>query len=93
MASMPLFLLRPPSLRKTTHEHPDQIRHNWSQTYCRRQEQRLSKEWVMYKSTNKIESYAIENCPNLKKAYVPNKTTVDTDVFYGVHSTFQIIRK
>ena len=48
---------------------------------------------VVQAGTNKIEAYAIENCPNLKKAYVPNKTTVDADAFYGVHSTFQIIRK
>ena len=47
---------------------------------------------IVQSGTNKIEAYAIENCPNLKKAYVPAKTTVDTNAFYGVHSTFQIIR-
>jgi hypothetical protein len=42
--------------------------------------------------TSKIESYAIENCPNLRKAYVPSATTIEENAFAGVHSTFQIIR-
>ena len=48
---------------------------------------------IVQSGTNKIEAYAIENCPNLKKAYIPVQTTVDPNAFYGVHSTFQIIRK
>ena len=47
---------------------------------------------IVQSGTNKIEAYAIENCPNLKKAYVPAKTIVDTNAFYGVHSSFQVIR-
>jgi len=43
--------------------------------------------------TQKIEAYAIENCPNLKKAYLPKNAKVDENAFYGVHSTFQIIRQ
>ena len=48
---------------------------------------------IVQSGTNKIEAYAIENCPNLKKVYIPVQTTVDPNAFYGVHSTFQIIRK
>jgi hypothetical protein len=42
--------------------------------------------------TSKIEAFAIENCPNLRKAYVPSATTIEENAFSGVHSTFQIIR-
>ena len=47
---------------------------------------------VVQSGTNKVEAYAIENCPNLKNAYVPAKTTVDAKAFYGVHSSFQVVR-
>ena len=45
------------------------------------------------KSHDKVESYAIENCPNLRKAYVPKNANVADDAFYGVHPSFQIIRQ
>lgn len=47
---------------------------------------------VIQKGTKKLEAYAIENCPNLQKAYIPEETIVDTNAFYGVHSNFKIIR-
>ena len=48
---------------------------------------------VVSSGTKTLESYAIENCPNLRKAYVPENAKLADDAFYGVHSTFQIIRK
>jgi len=47
---------------------------------------------VIQQGTKKLEAYAIENCPNLQKAYIPEKTIVDTNAFYGVHNNFKIIR-
>ena len=48
---------------------------------------------VISSGTKTLESYAIENCPNLRKVYVPEDAQVAEDAFYGVHSSFQIIRK
>lgn len=47
---------------------------------------------VIQAETKKVEAYAFENCPNLKKAYIPEETMVDTNAFYGVHSSFKVIR-
>ena len=38
-----------------------------------------------------IEPWAVENCPNLKKAYVPKETDVKKNAFYNVHPDFEII--
>ena len=48
---------------------------------------------VITSGTQSLESYAIENCPNLRKAYVPKNANVADDAFYGVHPSFQIIRQ
>lgn len=47
---------------------------------------------VIQQGTKKLEAYAIENCPNLQKAYIPEETSVDANAFYGVHANFKIIR-
>lgn len=47
---------------------------------------------VFQPGTQKLESYAIENCPNLRKAYIPEETVLSENAFYGVHSTFQVVR-
>lgn len=48
-------------------------------------------EIVFPKETVTISAYAIEKCPNLKVAYVPEGATVQTGAFTGVHSTFNIV--
>lgn len=47
---------------------------------------------VVQSNTTQIDAYSVENCPNLRKAYIPNATKVDANAFYGVHSSFQIVR-
>lgn len=47
---------------------------------------------VFAEGTKNIDSYAIENCPNLHKAYVPTSTEVADHAFYNVASDFQLIR-
>lgn len=42
--------------------------------------------------TAKLESYAVEKCPNLKVAYVPKDAEVSSSAFYGVHNDFRIER-
>ncbi len=42
--------------------------------------------------TTNIDAYAIENCPNLRQAYVPTSANVATGAFYNVASNFQLIR-
>lgn len=39
-----------------------------------------------------IGAYAIEKCPNLKVAYIPESTSVNESAFYNVHPDFKIIR-
>ena len=39
-----------------------------------------------------LEAYAFEDCPNLRKAYIPQETKVDKNAFYGVHTNFEVIR-
>ena len=48
-------------------------------------------ELVIAKGTKTIESWAVENCPNLKKAYVPKDAEVYENAFFNVHSDFEII--
>ncbi|HRF85560.1 MAG TPA: transglutaminase domain-containing protein [Alloprevotella sp.] len=50
-------------------------------------------EIVFPEGTEKIESYAIEFCPNLKVAYVPENTVIEENAFCEVHSEFKIIRR
>lgn len=42
--------------------------------------------------TAKLESFAVEKCPNLKVAYVPKDAEVSSSAFYGVHNDFRIER-
>ena len=47
---------------------------------------------VIQPGTKLLEAYAFENCPRLRKAYIPEETVVDANAFYGVHSEFEILR-
>lgn len=47
---------------------------------------------IVAPGTKKIEAWGVENCPNLKIAYVPEDTQIDDNAFMGVHPDFQIIR-
>ena len=47
---------------------------------------------VIQPGTKKIEAYAFENCPSLRKAIIPEETVVDANAFYGVHAEFKILR-
>ena len=47
---------------------------------------------VFQPGTKNLEAYAIENCPNLRKAYIPEETVLSEKAFYGVHSGFQVVR-
>ncbi len=47
---------------------------------------------VIQPGTKKLEAYAFENCPLLRKAIIPEETVVDANAFYGVHSEFKILR-
>lgn len=49
-------------------------------------------EVVVAKGTKSIESWAFENCPNLKVAYVPEGVEIAEEAFYGVHGSFKVIR-
>ena len=49
-------------------------------------------EIVIAKGTKNIEAWAVENCPNLKVAYIPESTQVDENAFYSVHKDFRIVR-
>lgn len=49
-------------------------------------------EVIIAPGTQKLEAYAFENCRQLRKAYVPENTEVDTRAFYQVHAKFEIIR-
>lgn len=50
-------------------------------------------EIYVAEGTTKIEDWAVENCPNLKVAYVPTYTEISENAFTGVHESFQIIRQ
>lgn len=47
---------------------------------------------IVAPGTKKIEAWGVENCPNLKIAYVPEDTEIENNAFTGVHPDFQIIR-
>jgi hypothetical protein len=42
--------------------------------------------------TAKLESFAVEQCQNLKVAYLPKDAEVSSNAFYNVHSDFKIER-
>lgn len=48
-------------------------------------------EIVFPKGTSLIEKGAVENCPNLKVAYIPSGARVQSSAFSGVHSSFKMI--
>lgn len=50
-------------------------------------------EIYVAEGTTKIEDWAVENCPNLKVAYVPMNIEISENAFTGVHESFQIIRQ
>ena len=47
---------------------------------------------IVAPGTKNIEAWGVENCPNLKIAYVPEDTEIAENAFVGVHPDFQIIR-
>lgn len=47
---------------------------------------------IVAPGTKTLEPWAVENCPNMKIAYVPEDTEVADNAFAGVHPDFQIIR-
>lgn len=47
---------------------------------------------VVAPGTKKIEPWGVENCPNLKIAYVPEDTEIADNAFTGVHPDFRLIR-
>ena len=51
------------------------------------------KKLTVPSGVKRIEAYAVENCPNLEEAIVPESTEVDENAFYGVSQMFRIIRK
>ena len=49
-------------------------------------------ELIIAPGTMKLEAYAVENCPKLRRAYVPEDTEIDPQAFYSVHPDFEIVR-
>ena len=49
-------------------------------------------ELIIAPGTKKLEAYAVENCPKLRRAYVPEDTEIDPQAFYSVHPDFEIVR-
>lgn len=49
-------------------------------------------ELIIAPGTMKLEDYAVENCPKLRRAYVPEDTEIAPKAFYNVHPNFEIIR-
>ena len=49
-------------------------------------------EVVVAEGTKMIESWAFENCPSLKIAYVPEGVEIAEDAFTNVHPDFKIVR-
>ncbi len=47
---------------------------------------------IVAPGTKTLEPWAVENCPNMKIAYVPEDTEIADNAFVGVHPDFQIIR-
>lgn len=50
-------------------------------------------ELVFAKETKRLEAYAVEKCPKLRVAYVPEGVEVDPKAFYNVGPNFQIVRE
>ncbi len=48
-------------------------------------------EIVFPKETARLENYAVEQCPNLKVAYVPKGAQVASNAFMQVHPDFRIV--
>lgn len=49
-------------------------------------------ELIIAPGTKRLEAYAVENCPKLRRAYVPEDTEIDAKAFYSVHPDFEIVR-
>lgn len=49
-------------------------------------------EVVIAEGTKKLDAYAIENCPNLKKVYIPEDCEVHDDAIYECGDQWEIIR-
>lgn len=50
-------------------------------------------ELYIPEGTTELEAWAVENCPNLKVAYLPLNTECnETEAFVGVHPDFKIVR-
>ena len=49
-------------------------------------------ELIIAPGTKRLEAYAVENCPKLRRAYIPEDTEIDPQAFYNVHPDFEIIR-
>ena len=49
-------------------------------------------ELIIAPGTLKMEAYAVENCPKLRRAYVPEDTEIAPNAFYNVHPDFEIVR-
>lgn len=47
---------------------------------------------IVAPGTKSIEPWGVENCPNLKVAYVPAGTEIADNAFTGVHPDFKIVR-
>ncbi len=48
---------------------------------------------IIAQGTKKMHAYAVENCPNLRRAYVPEGVEIDPKAFYSVHPDFEIVRE
>lgn len=49
-------------------------------------------EIVIAEGTTRLEAYAIENCPNLKKVYVPENCELHADAIYQCGDQWEVIR-
>ena len=49
-------------------------------------------ELIIAPGTKRLDAYAVENCPKLRRAYVPEDTEIDPQAFYNVHPDFEIVR-
>ena len=50
------------------------------------------KEIYFPKGTERLESYAIENCPKLERIYVPEDAEVASDAIYNCSGNVKILR-
>ena len=49
-------------------------------------------ELIIAPGTKRLDAYAVENCPKLRRAYIPEDTDIDPQAFYNVHPDFEIVR-